>query len=486
MPLIPIDQYAPDSDFTVPGVIVSCSALVPSVRGYKAAPAPTDPGYSALADTCLGAVVAKKLDATTRFIAGSGTKLYEFEAGSWIDRSRVSGGAYNATSDQRWSFAQFGNVTIATNKGDTLQASSSTAFADISGAPKAKLVETVGQFVFVADTNDVSFGDSPDRWWCSAIGDYTDWTPDVATQCVSGRLTSSPGRINAIKRLGDSIVAYKDRSMFIGSYVGAPEVWSFQEIPGQIGCMAAGGIADLGAAHIFVGYDQFWMFDGSRPTPIGNPIKETFYADIYPDFAYRIKTVHDRQNSNVYFFYPSRSGGGALDSALVYNYRIGKWGRDNRSIEQAIEFISTGLTFDSDFATTTTFADVDAGLTFESQLLVSGQPAPAYFDLNHKVQILTGAGGSWSLTTNDFGDDSSVTTVTRVKPRFLSAPTTCQMTNYYRMVMGESLTSGVTTTYSSGRFDFIRSSRWHRFMLNGTGGGEISGLDVQATVNGNE
>ena len=38
-----------------------------------------------------------------------------------------------------------------------------------------------------------TYGDQPDRWWCCAIGNTSDWTPAVATQCATARLTDAPG-----------------------------------------------------------------------------------------------------------------------------------------------------------------------------------------------------------------------------------------------------------------------------------------------------
>lgn len=487
MPLIKLEQFAPDADNSQLGVAVDMNHLLPTFRGYKAAPTPVDVGADVLISACLGAAAVRKLDNSTRVFAGTATKLYELDGTTlaWNDVSRVA--AYNASVDTLWDFAQYGNVTIASNKGDTLQfIEGGTDFADIAGAPKAKLCETVSNFIMIADTNDIGFGDSPDRWWCCAIGDYTDWTPDTATQCVSGRLTSSPGRINALRRLGDSIVAYKDRAIFTGSYVGAPEVWAFQEIPGQVGCLSQNGVVDIGSAHVFVGYDNFWIFDGSRPIDIGNPIKNWFYSRLYTDYAYRIQAVHDRKNSNVYFYYPSVNGGGSLDSCLIYDYRVNKWGVDNHNVEAAIDFIVAGESWAGAFAGTETWDSVGTSLIWDSQFLVAGQPVPSYVGTDHKVYSMTGQSSDWDLTTNDFGDDSQVSLLKRVTPRFLQAPTTCTMQNFYRQVMGESLTTDQTVNYSNGRFDVLRAARWHRLVFSATGGGEITGLDVQAVPVGYE
>jgi hypothetical protein len=274
--------------------------------------------------------------------------------------------------------------------------------------------------------------------------------------------------------------------MFVGSYVGAPLVWNFQEIPGQVGCQAQNGVVDIGAAHVFIGYDNFYLFDGSRPTPIGNPIKNWFFSRLYTDYAYRIQTIHDRTSSNVYFFYPSNSGGGALDACVVFNYRTNKWGVDNRTVEATIDFVSAGLTYDSSFATTYTYDTVEPSLTYDSPLLVAGRPAPAYFDSAHKVYTLTGAGNEWGFTTNDFGDDNGVNLLRRVKPRWLTKPTTATMQNWYRMSEGDSLNAGATTSMYDSRFDVLRASRWHRLDFAGVGGVELSMIDVQMAPAGNE
>jgi hypothetical protein len=486
--LVKLDQFAPDADFTVVGVAVEMSTLVPSLRGYKAAPTAVNAGLDALASECFGAAVMRKLDNSTRYIAGTATKLYESTGTTWTDVSRAVGGDYAAAGDTRWSFAQFGNVSLATNKADTLQYSLTGDFADVAGAPKAKLVETVNQFVFLADTDDASFGDSPNRWWCSAIGTYDDWTPDVDTQCVSGTLTSAPGRITAMKRLGDGIVFYKDRAMYIASYVGAPAVWDIQEIPGEIGCVSQAGIVNIGTAHVFVGYDNFYMFDGSRPVPIGNPLKDWWLSDLYVEYAYRIKTLHDRQASNVYFFYPSRGSAGTLDKCLVYNYRVNKWGVDDRTIQEVVDYVSAGLTFDSSFAAANTFGGMDTGITFDSPLLTAGSPVPAFIGTGNFTFTLTGAGGGWSITTNDFGSENEVLLLTKSRPRFLTAPTSATMTNYYRMVQGQALTTDVTTNYtvSNGSFDVLRAARWHRLQFVGLGGGEFGAIDVTTEVVGSE
>ena len=41
-------------------------------------------------------------------------------------------------------------------------------FAPVAGAPKAKILAVLKGFVMAFNTSDATYGDSPDRWWCSA------------------------------------------------------------------------------------------------------------------------------------------------------------------------------------------------------------------------------------------------------------------------------------------------------------------------------
>jgi hypothetical protein len=469
--------YAPDVDPTIEGVLTDCNAVVPSLRGIQGAPSAATTGVSVLAGTCIGAIAVRKLDDTLRFFAGTTAALYELSTTNWTDRSR--GGGYTASNTQRWRYAQFGNVTLASNAGTTVQASSASVFADVAGAPQAAVIETVNQFVFAFNTNEGTYGTSPDRWWCSGLGDHTIWTPAIATQCATGRLVASPGPILAGRKFGDQIVAYKKNSMYLGTYVGPPFIWSFVQIPGNAGAMSQESVVNIGTAenpkHIFMGEDNFYIFDGSRPTPIGTEeIKRTVFLNLkqanYPACA----ALHDRVNSRVYFYYPYTETN-LPDRCVVYNYKTGRWGVDNRQIEAVMEYSAAGLTYANLGSSYATYNDLPRS-SYDSAFLSQGLMVPAVFDTSHFLRTLTGGSLSSSITTGDIGDDVSYLTMTRVRPRFLTSPTSAVMTNYYRKNIGDALSVDTTTALSNGGFDVLRDARWHRVTLQFTGDWEMPGF----------
>lgn len=479
--------YTPDADPTVPGVITNCASVVPSIRGMKAAPSPVAMSLPALAAGCHGAVVVNKLDNTTRFIAGTGTALYEDGGTSWTDRTRV--GAYSAAADVRWSFAQYGDSTLAAIRSDTLQYSTAGAFADVTGAPKASIVVTVNEFVFLFDTNEAIYGDSPNRWWCAAQGNYTDWTPSVSTNCYTGLLTSTPGKIKAAKRYGSNIVVYKDRSMYLGYFSGSPTGWIFNQVPGDSGALSNEVVVNVGLPespmHIFMGYSDFYMFDGSSAKPLGaNILKATVFGQLNRQYAHCSTALHDYTNNLIYFYYPA-SGSSNPDKCVVYNYKTGAWGRDDRTIEAVAEYISGSITYDGLGATYATYDDLP-NVSHDTAFAYTGSPFSLIFDDLHTPKTLTGTAGNSSITLGDLGNDSDFTLLQRVKPRFITAPTSSSMVNYYRNELSDNLTMDATTPIASNRYDVLRDARWHRVRLDFTGDMEITDVIADVEITGSE
>ena len=474
--LVKLLGLSPDSDPTILGVLTNCANMVPSLKGMKGAPSAADAGTTVFHSTCQGAAVTLKLDGTTRFFAGSNSIISELTAVStWTQR----GSGYGLSENDRWRFAQFGDVTLASNKQNTVQASTTTAFAGVSGAPQAAIIETVGNFVFAFNTTDGTYGDSPNRWWCAGIGGYTVWTPSIADQAATGTLTSSPGKITAGRRFGDSIIVFKSAAMYRGDYVGTPAIWSFSQIPGDVGALCQEVVINVGTPDaprlIFMGPEDFYTFDGSRPIPIGtNRIKVQVYTELLRTRQEHCIAMHDKTNSNVYFFYPS-SDSPNPDKCVVYNYRTNQWGRDDRQIEAVVEYIIPGLTYGElgdDYAT---YGDLPAQ-PYGSSFLSASFPTPAIFDTSHNVKTLNGVTATSSITTGDIGDDLKELLLTRMKCRYVTAPTSASMVNYYRQNIGDSLTTDATTSETSGKFDVLREARWHRMRLDFVGNVELSGL----------
>lgn len=412
------------------------------------------------------------LTGATRLFAGTPKKLYEAGASTWTDVSRAA--TYNVGTTARWRFAQFANTTLSANGTDTVQSSvSSGAFSCIAGAPIAAIVETVGAFAFAVNTSSNAHG-----WQCSAINDVTNWSVSVATQSTTGVLTATPGQITAAKSFGSNIVLYKQNSMYLGTYVGPPNIWQFDQIVGTAGAMSQESVIRVGTSenpkHIFMGSDDFYLYDGSKPVPIGtNRVKDTVFGALNQNRYYACAALHDSRNTRIYFYYPV-SDSVFPDHCVVYNYRTDRWGVDDRQIQAVTQFSPTGITYGGLGGVYNTYADLP-NLPYNSAFLATANNQPAVFSTSAFLQTLSGQAGMTGFTSGDYGDNENFYVLTRVRPQWITAPSSAVMTDYYRNNSADTLTAGVATALSSeNTFDVLREARWHRLGFSLTGDWELA------------
>lgn len=462
--------FAPDGDPTTDGILTDCQHLVPFEAGFRGAPAPVSAQVNVLAAACRGAVVATQLGGTRRVFAGTQTKLYELTGTAWTDRSKA--GSYTGSVESRWSFCQFGDTTIASNLVDPMQFSTAGAFADLAGAPKAKIVVSASNnFVIAFNTNDGTYGASPDRWWCCAQGDQTSWAPNVSTGATTGRLVAVEGALQAALPLGDYVVAYKARGIFLGQFVGATQgSWAWTLIRGaEAGAVGPEAVCDIGGVHFYVSNEDFWLFDGTTPVSIGDGVVRRWWAT-NSSALYRNRTSvgFDKRNSLVRVRYASKTSTGALDRCLVYHTKRKRWGVDDMVAQANLNYIAPGVTIDGLTAYASTI-DALPDVPLDSQFWMGGGETPAFFDGTNTLRSLSGTCADSSFTTGDIGDDDTVTMIERFRVRYTQAPTTATATGLRKWSEGEQLVPDAMCDLNDGKFDLQQSGRWHRVRVDMTG-----------------
>ncbi len=479
-PLTPITGWMPDADPFAPGVITECEMMEPSVRGMKAAAAAADTGVTALAGDCRGAALVTKLDGTKRLLAGTQTRIYQASSTAWLD---YSASTYTGAADSRWEFRQFGDVTLAVNGVDDPQASTAATFSALTVMPVAKLVETAAGFVMVANISDASFPYA-DGWWCSALLDETDWTPDVATQSARDRLTDAPGEITALRALGGDVVAFKTRSMYVGRYVGTPIIWAWQQVPGEVGAFSQQSVVSDGTALYWWGGDDFYRFDGSRPQPIGAAVRRWFADAASQAYLYTMLGQYDRGKSLVRWYF-APNGASTPTQCIVFNTRTNAWGRADRSIEAVVEYVSSAVTYDvAGPLAGAAYSTSSFPQSYNSPLWTASTEVPAVFNASHVLQSLSGVSAASSLTTGEIGDDDRYLVLRKVRVRHADSPASASMTHSYAANPGGPYTVAATSAAVDGKFDARKSARWHKLRWDFTGDVEVQGYTVDVVPQG--
>lgn len=443
--------FAPDATDIAPEILTAVSGI-PTMRGYASPPTAGSALASALAAAPNGGNIVLTSTGASRILVATSAKIYEFGSGAWTDRGSWAG--------NKSFFLPFGQeiFAIGTAQKPTKVAGSLTAVT----APKAAAGDSNEYFMMLGNTDDTSvglstsFGAQIDGWWCSRYADATTaWNPDVTFQCNRGQLADTAGAIIAIRALGDKFVAYKMGAIYLGYYAGPPEVFKFQRITDQIGAYSQSCVIKASdGVHYFIGSENIWRFDGNgAPTPIGDGIREWFFASLDRPNNSLIQGRHDPYNRLVYWHYPG-AGGSTINKVLVYHYPTGRFGAFDLTVTQVFNTEGGQL-----FATT---SDGTAK-----------QLSMVYTDASYVIKSLSAAGTALTMTTNWYGDENQVSLCHRVKPKFRTAFTTGALVHSTSMFIGDTPVVGSSQSMSNGRYDILMSGRYHRDAHTYTGDGEI-------------
>lgn len=446
--------FAPDADDTAPEVLHLVSGI-PTVRGYAPPPTGTDVGSTALPAASNGGATVFDVNGGRRTFAATTGNIYEYGSATWTSRI--------ASTFNRVRFAGFGNFVFAANQTSQLLKTSGSTFTTVEG-PTAGAIAVFGDFLMLGNTNDTGisglstgFGSQVNRWWCSQIFDGTaNWTPAISTQCASGLLVKSDGKITGLVPLLNGGVVYKQNSMYLARYVGPPEVWEFELVENQIGCAVQEGVQVVGSTHYFIGPDDIFAFDGTRARSIGSGVREWFFSTMNKESVTTMQSKHDPLNKHIYWFYAG-TGQTALNKVLVYHYPTGRFGAFDFTIREAMPVVGGSEVLIA------TVDDTARELTM------------LYLDSSSDAFALIGAGTTLTLTTSWTGNEDKVTLCDRVKPRFgdglAASAATCTPSGC--MYIGEAPVVGSASTMSSGRFDVLQAAKYHRFSESYTGASEL-------------
>lgn len=461
--MIPILGFAPDMDQTTPGVVGYLPSFsgpegyIPTENGMKAVENFETRGIAALTgEVPYGAALVRNLAGTATLYVGTQTKLYKLNGTSWTD---VTGTAPALSSTSRWSFAQFGNDTLATAIDEQLHKATTGAFAAVAGAPNAQIVLGGKDFVMLLHTNEGTYGDQTDRWWCSGFQDDTTWTPAVSTQCTTGRLIEGEGPITAGAVLGDDFIVCKKKAIFHGRYVGPPVVWDFTRVPGNHGASGQDSIVVLGDRLLIAGDEDVVIYDGARPVSVAEGKIRKYYKDaVTPQYSYRNIALLDSRVSCVYIFLYANDTSGATGASKIVcvNTNTYKWGL-----------------LDS------TFGGGGAYMQYENSVY---ETVPAQMSAGSGTQLLTltGTPGTRSFHTWKIGDPARDTHLSALDVLISGSPSSAVASGSTNTKLSGSdflwSAGAASVALDDDRFDMRQTGRWHRVVIETIGNCEITGV----------
>ena len=260
----------------------------------------------------------------------TGAAAYSLALGSGA-LTDITGASVLVASPQRpWSTIVFGGqVHIASLDTDGLHTWNGTGnFTKIPGAPT---------FAFIATLNDYLIGFYERvgsdhypyslRWAAEATNDK--WIADDTVDAGDFDIRDSPDKGVALYKLGDDLIAYKERTVVPITYIGGNEIFGRRAAVAGVGLIGPYALAAAGDRHIFMGQETFYSYTGGNVVDdsVGDAIRDLVYADLNFDIKEQVRCIFMRDALEIVWFYPSRQNltGVGCDKAVIYNLKDGTW-----------------------------------------------------------------------------------------------------------------------------------------------------------------
>ena len=417
------------------------------------------------------------------------------------------------TAPGLWSLDNFGNKLIATIfDGATFEWDSNATGATgtratiVANCPTASLQTLVS----TPDRHLIAFGtetiigtastqdDMYIRWSDQeSINATTSWAPSATNTAGTQRLADGT-RIVAAIRGRDAIYVWTDTSLFIMRFVGAPFVFSFQQVGTNCGLIGKNAAVEVDGSAYWMSENGFFRYTGKLDS-LACLVEDYVYDDINTVPKQHIYAGLNNLFGEVTWFYPG-SGAASNNRSVTYNFMDSTperpvWTTSSLSRStwsdshifgkpHATEYDSSA-TSDSTVGNTdgvTTYYEHETGV---NQIKAGASTAIAASIESGDFDISMGQGGGADLR----GDGEHIMKIRRVLPDFLQqtgdARVTLNLKNYPTDAQASSSLGPFTTTTSTDKIDTRARARAISLKVDNTSTGQhwklgTFRLDIQA------
>lgn len=401
--MIPFYPWRPDHKGINLESLADVNNVFPAPTGYLPMP-----GLSAVSEALSGeprgaAAIANSAGEAKTFV-GTTTKLFRLDAvtlpASWEDVSRTSGGAYAVPSEQKWRFASFGDLAIATQVGDVPQKYnliSATDFSALGGTPpKARYVAVVADFVVLAALENNEF-----RIHWSGLNDAEFWTAGSQSSDTQDMPDGGPirGLIGALGVAGYIFQASAIRRMLFQP--GSPTIFQIDKIEDARGLLSPESLVQVGALIFYLAEDGFYQLTDGGSIPLGaKEISDFFVRDVRSDKTLAVDGAADPINQRVIWSYVSKDNATEIpDRVIVYDWAQKEWSKGDVEARDVLKYVSPGYTLDS----LDVVDDLDALLySLDSPIWAVGRQIVGAIDADGKLAVFSGENLEARFETNDF------------------------------------------------------------------------------------
>lgn len=256
--------------------------------------------------------------ASSNFLVGTfGDKIAKMDDfdGTWDD---ITGGLTVTAGDNNlFQWVTFNGKVYGTNNVDPPVkwdgTSNMTAWTVVTGLTDALAIEQFENYMFMGNVL-VSSNRRATRLYWSSLDDAETW--DAADFVEIG--LDDGQEITALKALGDRLVIFKERSIYIGLFTGDPEIpFVFKKTQSSVGAISRHSIQEINNGLVFLSYDGLYFFDGITSTKISDRINTTLQGYSKGRFQYAVSGY--QREFNRYWIAFTSSGSSQHDRVITWD-----------------------------------------------------------------------------------------------------------------------------------------------------------------------
>lgn len=344
--------------------------------------------YSTIGGTPKGGAAFISTSGVASIIAGTATGLYRAYSGAW----EAMGTGYGIQGDQRWRFAQFGGVAIATNAVDNMvkiNLDSMTASNLGGDPPKFEALAVVKGFLIGTVMN----GDAMTIAWSGAYN-AEHW--QFGFNQSDYHVFPTGGRVNGIFGGEYGLVLQRSRLVRL-DYVGGNLILDPNEVSSNVGCVSVHSAVQWGNLGFFLSDEGFMQWDGQGLTPIGRDMIDAQFAAAYDvgDWV-NMSTAIDPARGLVKW--------SLGDKIYTYDWSLKRWTTQTIAAPIIFSGVTKGVTLDElDASVGATDDDIDGAalLSLDDSSFRGGDPRLYVFSSGNALGTLSGTPMAATFTMND-------------------------------------------------------------------------------------
>lgn len=252
----------------------------------------------------------------------SNEPLTGYGAGGYGTGGYGSGAPTDTINPARiWSLDNFGELLLANPTNGALYVwappvADGNVATEVGTAPD----NNIGMFVGMPQAQCIIYGAETGgiqdplliKW--SDTGDYTDWTPSALNQAGSYRLSRGSHIVGGLQAAQTALI-WTDLDLWSMVYQGPPYIYSINTIAQNCGLIAQLAASVLGKNVYWMSLKGFFTLQGGAVSPVACTVWDEIFADLDTTNQNKIIAASNTPFNEVWFFYPSLSGGtGEIDA----------------------------------------------------------------------------------------------------------------------------------------------------------------------------